>query len=71
MTKMRDIIELLQQLKSRKLYEEYVREFDRINIHYFNCKDENNKIYFINLYNNLYNNIKCSVSSRCKQVARD
>ena len=65
MTKMRDIIELLQQLKSRKLYEEYVREFDRINIHYFNCKDENNKIYFINLYNNLYSNIKCSVSSGC------
>ena len=51
MTKMKDIIELLQQLKSRKLYEEYVREFDRINVHYFNCKDENNKIYFINCYN--------------------
>ena len=38
MTKMKDIIELLQQLKSRKLYEDYVREFDRINIHYFNCQ---------------------------------
>lgn len=62
---MRDIIELLQQLKSKDLYKKYVREFDRINVHYFNCKDENNKIYFINLYNNLYNNIKCSVSSGC------
>lgn len=64
MTKMKDIIELLQQLKSRKLYEDYVREFDRINIHYFNCKNENNKIYFINLYNNLYNNIKDTVNSQ-------
>ena len=64
MTKMKDIIEILQQLKNKDLYKKYVREFDRINVHYFNCKNENNKIYFINCYNNLYNNIKDTVNSQ-------
>lgn len=61
MTRMKDIIELLQEVKDRKTYEQYARELDRLNVYYFQCKDVNNKIYFVNCYNNLYNHVKCTV----------
>lgn len=65
MTKMKDIIELLQEVKDRQTYEELVRELDRINVYYFQCTDVNAKNYFKNLYNNLYNKVSCAVN--CQQ----
>jgi hypothetical protein len=61
MTKMKEIIELLQQVKNRKNYEVLVEEFDRINVCYLKTNGIDEEIYFINKYNNLINKIKCCI----------
>lgn len=62
MTRMKDIIELLQQVKDKKTYEQYARELDRLNVYFFTCTDVNNQIYFRNCYEDLYNKVHCVVS---------